>query len=491
MEVKSRLIKIVGKRNVSDAPEDLESFSSDYSLSPPRMASYIVHPENVEEVQKVIYLANEIKLPIVPSSSGVHFNGAALPLQGGIVLDLRRMNRILEIDERNRKVRIEPGVTWSQLQTELAKRELMALIPLLPHPLKSALTSHLEREPIAIPKHEYGDPMLTTEVVFPTGRIMRTGSACVPGYPDESIADGVQPEGPGIDYWRLFQGAQGTMGVVTWANVKVEYLPKVNKIFFIAFDRIVDAIEPLYRIQRRMIGLECFLLNKLNLASILAEKLPDDLDDLMVALPEWMMVALPEWTIILVLAGGRRYPEMKIEYEEEALREIGMEFPLARILTALPGVPRAERKLLGMLRRPWPEAKTYWKFAYRGSSQDLFFLTTLDKVPSFMQVLRELLSDYGIRDVGFYIQPLEYGRACHFECNIYYDGSASQDIETLQNFYPEAAKCLLDAGALFTRPYGILADLVYAKAASYTMTLKKLKHLFDPNNVLSPGKLCF
>ena len=58
------------------------------------------------------------------------------------------------------------------------------------------------------------------------------------------------------------------MGIVTWANVKVEYLPQANKLFFLPFDRIENAIEPLYKIQRHMIGLECFLLNKLNLGII-------------------------------------------------------------------------------------------------------------------------------------------------------------------------------------------------------------------------------
>ena len=483
MDVKAKLAEIVGSSNVSDAPEDLVAFSRDYSLCPPRMPSYVVRPKNTEEVQKIIRLANEIKMPVVPSSSGIHFNGATIPLQSGIMLDLRRMNRTLEIDERNRKVRIEPGVTWGQLQSELEKHHLRALIPLLPHPLKSALTSHLEREPILIPKMEYSDPMMATEVIWPNGKYFRTGTAVVPGYGTTAISDGVNPAGPGLDWWRLFQGAQGTMGVMTWTAAKVEYLPEVSKIFFLPFDQIENSIEPMYRIQRRMIGHECFLLNKLNLAAILAEKAPQDVEDL--------MVSLPEWTLIIVLGGGRRHPEVKLEYEEESLREIIAEFPVTRILTALPGVPQAEKKLPEMLRRPWPEDRTYWKFAYRGSCQDLFFLTTLEKVPGFMEVLKQALGAYGIRDTGFYIQPIEYGRICHFECDIYYDGSAPRDVEIVGDFYAEVVKRLLDHGAFFSRPYGIIADLVYSRAAGYTIALKKLKKLLDPNNILSPGRLCF
>jgi FAD/FMN-containing dehydrogenase len=359
----------------------------------------------------------------------------------------------------------------------------MAMIPFLPHPTKSVITSHLEREPNVIPKHEYGDPMLTMEFVYPNGKIMRTGSAIVPGATTTAVSDGVFPSGPGIDHWRLLQGAQGTMGIVTWANVKVEYLPQANKLFFIPFDRIENAIEALYKIQRHMIGLECFLLNKLNLGIILAGESPIGLKSL--------IEDLPDWILILVLSGGRRHPEMKIEYEEEALREIVKGFSGTKIISSLPGVLGAEKKLLLRLRSAWPAGKAYWKWALHGSCQDIFFLTKLEKVADFFEALWKLLGGRGVMDTGFYIQPIEYGRACHFECNLYYNPSDPKQIGSLRHLYGEAAQILLDMGALFTRPYGVLADLVFGRATSYTAALKKLKKFYDPNNILAPGKLCF
>ena len=187
--MKKELTTIVGSKYVSDAPKVLKAYSKDHSFGAPRVPNYIVKPKSAGEVQEVIKLANERRMPVVPCSSGVHFNGTTVPGQGGIILDLGRMNNILEIDERNRKVKIEPGVTWGQLQSELEEHELMALIPLLPHPKKSALTSHLEREPLVIPKFEYGDPLLTMEVVFPGGDLFRTGSAVVTGALADAVAD--------------------------------------------------------------------------------------------------------------------------------------------------------------------------------------------------------------------------------------------------------------------------------------------------------------
>jgi len=431
----------------------------------------------------VVDLARQNRMPLVPVSSTVHFNGSSIPQQGGIVIDLRRMNRILEIDKLNRKVRIEPGVTWPQLQGELEGHDLMALIPLLPHRDKSALTSYLEREPALIPKFDYAEPLLTMEIVFGSGKVLRTGSACVPSALEKSAAEGVQPEGPGIDFFRLVQGAQGSMGIVTWANIKVEYLPRLNKLFFLPLNSLEEAVKPTYRIGQKMIGAECFLINNLNLAAILAEGTSKEVEKL--------SNELPSWTVILVLAGGPRRPEEKLAYEEEALNEIAKEASLPKVESTLPVVPDAGDRLLGMMRNSW-SGEVYWKFRYKGRCQNLFFITILEQVPSFLTVIREVAaaSGYSEKDIGFYIQPLENGRACHFEATFYYHDT-EEDATRAHDLYADAARAVLQRGALFTRPYGLLADLVYPRATAYTTALRKVKQILDPENILSPGKLCF
>ena len=119
MSIKDRLAEIVGQDNVSDAPEAIELCSRDFSLSPPGLFSCLAQPRTAEEVQKIIQLANELKFPVTPSSSGVHFYGNAIPRMSGVLLDLRRMNSIKEIDETSRVAHLEPGVTWEQFQTAL------------------------------------------------------------------------------------------------------------------------------------------------------------------------------------------------------------------------------------------------------------------------------------------------------------------------------------------------------------------------------------
>ena len=485
MQIKEELAQIVGVRNVSDDPEALGAYARDCSLSTPRAPNYIARPKNTAEVQSVLKLAGETGMPVVPCSSGIHFYGNTIPNLGGIILDLRRMNKILDIDMANKMVMVEPGVTWGQLQAEVAKQKMMGLCPLLPHPLKSVVTSHLEREPMLIPKFEYAGAMVTLEVVFPSGEAFRTGSACVPGFPDKSMAEGVNPGGPGyLTYSWLVQGAQGTMGVVTWAKVKMAPKPEIDKTFFIPFDNLDDAVRLVYNVQRRMLGEECFILNDINLASILANKWPKDFNTL--------KKLLAPWTVVLVLGGGWRRPEEKIEYEEEGLREAAAELHIPELPTSVPSLPGLERDLPGMLRNAWPEKRAYWKFAAKGASQDIFFHTTLDRSPEFVEAI-ELVTDWHEYpgNIGYYIQPMEYGRACHFEANLPYDPYSAEDAEMMGKIYREAAEAVIERGGFFTRPYGEVAGMVYEKAASYTSALKKVKNLLDPKNIMSPGRLCF
>ena len=353
MILRDGLLGIVGAEYLFDDPEVLEKYSNDYSITSSGIPNYVVKPRDAFEVQKIVRLANDHVIPVVPVSSSVHFHGATIPKQGGVVLDLSRMNRILEIDEANRRVRIEAGVFWQQLTDELAKGGLRMIMPFLPHAGRSVLTDYLEREVPINTVYDYGEPMQSMEVVWANGDIFRTGSASVTSYP-ASVSKGANPSGPGIDFYRFLQGAQGTMGIVTWANLKIESIPKLNKVFLAPLDDLAYCQEFLYRILPRRIGQECLVLNNVNLAAILAEKWPGDFESL--------RAKLAPWTLILILSGLVRRPEEKIAYEEKFLNEVVTnEFRKMELQDNLAGVPGSGRKLLSIIRKPWPADKMYWK----------------------------------------------------------------------------------------------------------------------------------
>jgi hypothetical protein len=395
------------------------------------------------------------------------------------------MNRVLEVDEFNKRVRVEVGVTWEQITSHLGKKGFRVIMPLLPHPLRSVVTDHLEREMLTNTVYDYGEPLQSMEVVWPTGEIFRTGSASVTGYPD-SPSKGANPTGPGIDFYRFLQGAQGTMGVVTWANLKIQFIPKKDKVFLAPVNDLGYAMEFLYRILRRRIGQECLLLNNVNLATIVAEDWPQGFEKL--------RASLPPWTLILVISGMQRRPEGKLRYEEAALNKIVKdEFPKISLTQNLPGFPGLGEKLLPMLRQPWPEEATYWRNRYKGACHSLFFITKPVLAPKFIGMVEEIAARHGYPagDIGGYLQPIEHNRACHLEFNFFYDPASRSGVEKVQSLSREAAPALFKAGALFTRPYGELAKMVYDKAVDYAVTLKRVKNLFDPNNIMNPGNLCF
>ena len=485
MSIREKLIEIVGLKNFSDDPEVLKKYSSDFSLVPSGAPNYVVKPKDAQEVQKVIRVANEYLVPVVPVSSRVHFHGATIPRQGGIILDLARLDRVLEIDEANRRVRIEAGVTWGKLTDELKKKGYRMIMPLLPHAGRSVLTDYLEREVPTNTVYDYGEPTQSMEVVWPTGEIFRMGSASVNGYP-ESQSKGANPSGPGIDFYRLLQGAQGTMGVVTWSNFKIELVPKEDKIFFAPIDDLAYAQEFLYRVLPRRIGQECLLLNNMDLAALVAENGSEDF--------EKKRSVLPPWTLILVVSGLFRRPEEKIAYEENLLNQvIKNEFRKISLTESLSGIPGVGRKLLVMLRSPWPAEKTYWKNLWKGGSQSLFFITRPDLTPKYVEIVKEVAARHGyvMSDIGIYIQPIEHNRGCQIEMTFFYDPAKSAEKAMILELYRSASKALLEEGAFFTRPYGELAPMVYERAAGYTMALRRVKKVFDPNHIMNPGNLCF
>jgi FAD/FMN-containing dehydrogenase len=86
---------------------------------------------------------------------------------------------------------------------------------------------------------------------------------------------------------------------------------------------------------------------------------------------------------------------------------------------------------------------------------------------------------------------MEHNRACQLEFNLFYDPASRPEVERVRTLASQAAKALFDQGALFTRPYGELAKMVYAKANGYVAILKRVKKIFDPKNIMNPGNLCF
>jgi FAD/FMN-containing dehydrogenase len=472
--------------NISTEKSVLEQYSRDCSLVSVQKPLLAVFPENKDELISLVKLANEAKMPLVPVSSGPpRFNGDTLPAEGGVIVDFRKMKRIIKIDPVNRVVIAEPGVTYAELVPEARKQGLKLNIPFLPRANKSVVASRLEREPVLIPKYQYDyiDPLLTLELVYGTGDLFRTGSASGPGDLDHLKSDKVNPWGPGgVDYFRFISGAQGTMGLVTWASIKAEVQPSMQHFYFIPTGSAGQCMAAANELLRKRVLDECLALNNINLATVLADLWPEDYREL--------AQSLPEWTLIVSISGYQRRPEERVNIQEKMLFNICEQMNVTP-QSKLRGAGGRESRIQQLLTGAW-QKEPYWKLCRTGAGCSIFFLSPLSRAGELFDLARAALSRNGYQnDIGCYLQPMVQGRGCHCELDLPYNGSDPGEIITMKKIFQAVSETLFKNGAFFSRPYGPWSDLVYSHDKEGTAMLKKIKGLFDPNNILNPGKLCF
>jgi hypothetical protein len=464
------LARLVGSGNVLDSPTALEKYSRDSSFVQRIFPRCVVKPCNAEEVQGIVKWANETLTPLVPMSSGPpHFRGDTVPsVEGAVIVDLNRMKRVIRIDPRNKIAMIEPGVTFDELQQELVKEGLCAYMPLVPRGSKSVIGSVLEREPIVRPGHHWDstDPLLCMEVVFGTGDRFRTGEASGPDTVEEQwelARVQMNPFGHShMDVQRLISGAQGTMGIVTWATLKCSYLSGFNRTLLVPSENIEPLIDLSYRFVRSRSGGYLFIINGLNLACLLG-KGPREIQDLRNILPPWVLFTSFE--------GYGLFPEDKVEYEETDFREMARACCL-KSEAIIPGASAEDVSRL--LSQPSPEP--YWKTRFKGGFHDIFFLTTLDKTPGFINAMPDLAQRhrYHQKDMGIYIQPIVQGTGCHFEFNLYFDPADPAELEATRQLVDIGSEEMAKTGGFFSRPYGGWKNIAYRRAEGTSVMQRKI-----------------
>ena len=488
MIAKEKLIKIVGAGNVDDKPTTLDKYSSDMSFVNAVRPTCVVKPKNAGEIQKIIKLANETKTALVPVSSGPpHFRGDTVPgIGGAIIVDLSGMKKIINVDRARRVAMVEPGVTFGELIPACEKEGIRLNMPLMPKKTKTVVGSLLEREPVIMPKYQWdvSDPVACLEVIFGNGDEFRTGQAAGPGSVKEQwVVGGVQkaPYGPGITSWhRLIQGAQGTIGVVTWASMRCELLPKMEEPFVVNASSYAPLVELATWLVRLRISNELFILSRTNMAAMFAKKFPKDFQTL--------MNSLPAYTLFYNLAGYEYFPEERVNSYIKEITDITKRLGLDSVKSA-GGISAVE--ILKASQQP--SAEPYWKTRYKGASEDIFFLTINDKLADTIDMMSKLAEKAGFpaSDIGTYIQPIVQGTGVHCEFNLFYDPKNASEAKRVKALSTAAVKSLMAHGAFFSRPYGINTGLVVKKDAATVGVMNKLKNMFDPNHVMNPGKVGF
>jgi FAD/FMN-containing dehydrogenase len=484
---KNELVKIVGSENVLNRAKVLEQYSRDLSFVPQVRPRCVVKPKSTDEVQAIVRWANETHTPLVPVSSGApHFEGDTVPGVGeAVIVDLSRMKRIIRVDSINKIAMVEPGVTFSELQSELKKSGLCAYMPLAPRSAKSVIGSFLEREPITMPAQHWDsvDPILCAEIVLGTGDKIRTGEAAGPDTIEEQWEINrlqLSPYGPShMDMSRLVSGAQGTIGIVTWATLKCHYLSKANRAFLVPSEDLPPLIYLHYKLSRFRLGDSLLILNGLDLACLLGHT-PRDIQEL--------RNILPSWILFVSFEGYGPLPEEKVRYQEADFKDMAQSYYL-KPAAVIPGASAEE--LSDILSRP--SSEPYWKSRFKGGCHNIFFQTTLDRTPEFVAAMTGLAIShrYTVEDMGIYIQAMVQGTSCQCEFNLYCDPKNEVGLERTRRLVSEGAEEMARMGGFFSRPYGVWKEVAYRRAAGTLNMQRKVKEIFDPNKILNPGRLCF
>ena len=239
----TQLGEIVGPRFVSGEAEERYLYSMDQGTMPPSEPDAVAMPANTEEVQKIVQLANKLKVPIVPMGAGLVLSGLTRALRGGIILDMKRMNHVIEVNPHSRYAVVEGGASQGMLKAYLKKHH-----PDLKHSMPDAPPSATLAGNICIHGSghlsvlggSHSDMLTGMEVVLPSGEIIRTGSCSVTG---EWFGRSPLPDLSG-----LFLGWSGTTGIVTKLGIKLFPKYKHNDVLIFvseSADRMPDMISKL------------------------------------------------------------------------------------------------------------------------------------------------------------------------------------------------------------------------------------------------------
>jgi FAD/FMN-containing dehydrogenase len=443
----------------------------------------IVKPHSTEDVIELLAWANATGTRVVPvSSTGTRRRGDTIPkCENTVIADLSGMNKLIHADSRDKIAIIEPGVDFASIDSLLEPHGLRAFRPLAPRAGKSVIASYLEREPIlgANDHWDVGDPFGGTGVVLGNGKYSPTGGAAIEGTLPEQLARGhrhMVPVGPiNLDVLRVLQGAQGSLGIMTWAAIYCERLPSIEESWFITADTLEPVIDVARELLMRRLGSQVFIVDRVQLALLLAQDQATFLR---------LMSALPEWTLFVSLSAHQYAPTDKMAWQFEQLKECGSRHGL------LPQQALAGHYANVLASNLRGSEQTFFRDRALGTHLELFFLQQLDQLSRFPPLVRKCLDDGAFSNipVGTYIQPMAQGTYCHVEFTLPCGLNASDEHKKLACVWRKAAQLCADSGGFFSRPYGDWSDIAFSRAADIRPLLSMTKSILDPGNVMNPGR---
>lgn len=452
-KIKQALVEIVGEENYTDSLIDMVSFSYDASEHSHR-PTCAVWAETADQVSEILKLSNREKIPVIPRGAGTGLSGMAVPIEGGIILDLSRMNSIVKISIEDRLAIVQPGVVYVDLEKALAPFGFF--FPPDPASGKvSTLGGNVATNAGGLKGAKYGttrDYVLGLQVVLPDGRIMRTGSKAM-----KSVS--------GYDLTRLFVGSEGTLGVVTEIILKINPKPTATSTALATFDSLEDVGRAINQIMHS--GIVPSALEILGRETLAAINQNTDLN-------------LPEVDAML-LAETDGYTQEETDYQIKKVIQVFEENNAKEVKQA-----KTDKEVEDL----WAARKSAYAVLARIKTHFV-----LEDVTVPMTNIAELLK--GIEEISkkHNIQIATFGHAGdgNLHPQILYDGYDPEQVRRMEEAIADLFQLAIDLDGTLTGEHGIglskapYMTLEHDPAAMDVM--RHIKKMFDPNNILNPGKM--
>jgi FAD/FMN-containing dehydrogenase len=462
------LVSIVGSAYATDARHIRYAYSYDLSFVSPKMPDYVVMPKTVEEIQKIMRLANREKIPVVPYTAGTNIGGLTIPERGGIIMDLKRMNKIISIDPESLVAVIEPGVSHAQLAHALAKFNLRFGWPV--GPPSASVASCAICHGIGGLNARYGlqsQEITSMEVVLPTGELVRVGSCAINPDAWHSVLPLPQLDG-------LFKGWLGTTGIVTKLGINVHPSPPLIKIFTVSCNNVDDMYSYMLNLSNYEI---CDDLTAVSwwLAQV---PIPYPYKPKPEKDPEWFSYATTySWT--------QKEKEAKEEIWQNVVKEEQAKG------TSIKETYYPEEALKARTQLPSQivgSTKNYCKMGGAGISWPGTFTPAKVWAPVYKK-WKEILISHNLSPsvrMSMY-RGVHYGM---LRAMIPFNKQSKEETENARQAIIECLRVDLDMGGLPYKPPVDFAIEINKRAhPGYILLLKRIKELMDPNDIMNPGKL--
>jgi glycolate oxidase len=444
----------VGKENVLTSKEALRAYSYDGTTNWIREPDIVIFPTSAQEVSAVLKIANAEKIPVTPRGGGTNVSGGSVPWMGGIALVMTKMNHILKVDKANLTAMVEPGVVLQDLTLTIAKDGLF--FPPDPQSFLGATLGGIISEngggPACVKYGVTKQYILGLEVVLPSGDIISLGGRNV-----KNVV--------GYDLIHIFISAEGTLGVITRAELKLMRVPPARKTTMVVYDDMTAAGESVFRVLEN---------------GVIPDKI-EFLDNWVInRIEEMMPMGLPKDADAVLLFECDGIAEA-VEKETEKIVEITRKYGAKDVRVA----------------KDVDEANKYWLArragfaAVYGKAKTVFaedVTVPRGKIPDLINKCKELSKKYNVA-----ITVLGHAGDGNLHPAILTDVNNKDHYDRSVKAMDEIIMGAVELGGVLSGEHGIGLEKqkFFNKVTDPAVInmMKGIKGLLDPNNIMNPGKI--